>query len=160
VKPVADLGPPTVTINSGQMLTLSPGVGFASYLWSTNATTPSINVNTTNTYWVVVTDNHSCTASDTIIVTVIDGISESVIDKAVDIYPNPSRGIVSVRINRQLKNFELQITDVEGRIILTDSHSNNNLFNKNYDLSEYAKGIYYLRIFSADGNTTRTLIIQ
>ncbi|MCB0430645.1 MAG: gliding motility-associated C-terminal domain-containing protein [Flavobacteriales bacterium] len=42
----------------------------ASYLWSTGATTQSITVKTTGTYSVTVTDNHSCSNSASVNVTV------------------------------------------------------------------------------------------
>lgn len=159
--PNVNLGPPAVTINFGQTITLDPGAGFAFYLWSTTATTQTINVNTDGVYSVIVTDAHNCQNSDSITVNVINiGITESAIDAALEIYPNPSQGLLNVRVNNQSLRFDLQITDVAGRIIISDNHKINGLFNKTYNLTELSKGIYYFRIFSVEGNATRTLIIQ
>ncbi len=159
--PVVDLGPPVISINSGQTVTLDPGAGFASYLWSTTATTQTINVNSGGTYSVIVTDVHNCQGSDSIVVTVINSVNtESALDRSLSIYPNPSTGIFNVTMNNPSLEFELQLTDVEGRIILTDFHKNYGLFVKYYDLSDLAKGIYYLRIFSNEGNVTRALMVQ
>lgn len=158
--PVINLGPPLVVINSGQTITLDPGAGFTSYDWSTNATTQTINVNTSGTYYVVVTDIHNCQGSDTITVNVITGVTENALDAALEVYPNPTNGLVTISIAKSSLEFILNVTDVEGRLILSDSQKFSGIFNKNYDLSHLAKGVYYLRILSNDGNTTRPIVIQ
>ncbi len=63
-----DLGPDTAMCLPG-LLTLSPGPGYADYLWHNNSITPSVNVNNAGTYWVQVHDAAGCTMSDTIVVT-------------------------------------------------------------------------------------------
>lgn len=70
VPPVVNLGNDT-TICDGVTLTLDAGnhPATATYLWSTNATTATIQVATTGTYTVTVTDG-GCSATDTINVTV------------------------------------------------------------------------------------------
>ncbi len=62
-----------LTICSTTALTLSAPNGFASYSWSTGATTSQINVSTSGTYSVTVTDGSGCVspASDAIIITVV-----------------------------------------------------------------------------------------
>lgn len=44
----------------------SPNI--TNYLWNTNATTPSINLNTPGNYHVTVTDNNGCKQSDSVVV--------------------------------------------------------------------------------------------
>ena len=67
--PVVNLGPNT-TICSGEILTLDAENIGATYLWSTGATTQTINVSATGTYSVTITDASGCTAFDVINVTV------------------------------------------------------------------------------------------
>jgi hypothetical protein len=61
---------PTISGNTGfcpgGSTTLTGNSGFNSYLWSTNETTPSINVGTANTYTLTVTDANNCTASTSV----------------------------------------------------------------------------------------------
>ncbi|HRP88649.1 MAG TPA: PKD domain-containing protein [Edaphocola sp.] len=59
------------TICQGTSTTLNAGTGTGvSYLWNTGATTQTISVNTSGTYYVL-KSNGSCAASDTVVVNVI-----------------------------------------------------------------------------------------
>jgi hypothetical protein len=51
--------------------------GAASYLWSNNATTPTIQVNATGTYTVIVFDSSGCSKSDDIYVTIFPPLNVS-----------------------------------------------------------------------------------
>jgi hypothetical protein len=59
----------STTFCQGDSVTLSTGI-FASYIWSNSSTMNSITVNSSGIYTVTVTDNISCTGSDTIAVVV------------------------------------------------------------------------------------------
>jgi gliding motility-associated-like protein len=64
------LGPDQTVCDTATII-LNPGVSGATFLWSTGATTPSISVNTTGSYWVQVSSG-SCILRDTMIATVND----------------------------------------------------------------------------------------
>jgi len=76
--PVVDLGA-DATICESDVYTLDAGV-FASYLWSTNETTQSIDVMIAGIYSVVVTDANGCSATDEFVLSVqpIPSISSTV----------------------------------------------------------------------------------
>lgn len=158
--PFVNLGPPVVNVVSGQTITLDAGPGFSAYLWSTTATSQTINVNTAGVFYVTVTDIHSCQNSDTITVNLITGLTENDLNNHFNVYPNPTQGMLNITTNDASLRFDLQITDVIGQIILTDSHVSGGIFNKEYNLNDLAKGLYYLQVFTPEGNLTRTLIIQ
>ncbi len=61
--PLINLGNDT-TLCTAQTLTLNATYPSSTYLWSNNATTPSITVNSAGLYWVQV--NNGCTGSDSI----------------------------------------------------------------------------------------------
>ncbi len=66
--PEPDLGSDTLlcgTINH----TLNTSVNFSQYHWNNNSTASGLNITTTGTYTVTVTDQYGCTGSDTIVVT-------------------------------------------------------------------------------------------
>lgn len=51
---------------------LSAGYNGSTYLWSTGATTQTINVNSSDTVWVKVTDQNNCTGYDTIVAEIVN----------------------------------------------------------------------------------------
>lgn len=60
-----DLGIDT-TACEGDTVLLNAGEGYASYNWQDNSSNPQYIVTTSGSYWVTVTDNNGCSASDTI----------------------------------------------------------------------------------------------
>ncbi len=70
--PSVDLGNDTLLCGSGPLTLLNHVPGYASntHLWSTTATTPTISVAASGSYWLAVT-NAVCTTSDTIDVNIV-----------------------------------------------------------------------------------------
>ena len=66
--PIVNLGNDT-TLCAGQPLTLDAGNPGDTYFWSTGALTQTINPTTSGTYWVNVTANGACVATDSINIT-------------------------------------------------------------------------------------------
>ncbi len=61
----------------------------------------------------------------------------------ISIYPNPSDGIFNIRNNRNLKNVNLEIRDLSGRVIIKKI-INSNI--EHIDISNYSKGIYIINM--------------
>jgi hypothetical protein len=68
--PVVDLGDDTTVIFCQGFITLDAGNPGMEYMWNTGDTTQTINVSVTGMYYVTVTNEFGCPASDTINVTV------------------------------------------------------------------------------------------
>ncbi|HRE97717.1 MAG TPA: hypothetical protein PK637_13190, partial [Flavobacteriales bacterium] len=60
----------TLNVCSGSSLTLSAN-NAASFVWSTGATTQSVNVTTAGTFSVQITDNNGCTNSMSVTTTLV-----------------------------------------------------------------------------------------
>ncbi|MEM0996919.1 MAG: DUF2341 domain-containing protein [Bacteroidota bacterium] len=69
ITPLVDLGPDRVVCSDSGVV-LDAGAGFTSYLWSDNSTLQTLQVDTSGTYSVQVTDTNSCTFGDTVTLTI------------------------------------------------------------------------------------------
>ena len=67
--PVPNLGTDR-NLCSGNSLTISPGL-FTTYAWQNGSSTDKITITSGGSYWVTVTNNNNCSASDTIIITTL-----------------------------------------------------------------------------------------
>ncbi|MCP4882567.1 MAG: T9SS type A sorting domain-containing protein, partial [Flavobacteriales bacterium] len=145
--------------------------GGTSYLWDTGATTESITVSpsSTKTYSVTVRKN-GCEDTDQVKVTVnpveISDLSDSYTMPAsneilsLDIYPNPSDGIININVENYEQDFNILINDSKGSLIYYEKSNNQqDRFSRNVDLSRFTDGIYFVRLLSSDQNLVKTLVI-
>lgn len=86
--------------------------------------------------------------------TVIDTSNVSIrdIDEFLNfrLYPNPTNGIIYVELENSVNNFNIEIVNVLGQIILKE---NKNTSNFQLNLSNLNKGIYYVKIADNFGNS-------
>ncbi len=73
------------------------------------------------------------------------------------VYPNPTNGLINVRINNYVGKVTIQVVDLNGRIVYT---AKNEFFNseKVIDLKSVESGIYVLRISGDDLNYSQKII--
>ncbi len=167
--PIIDIGSDTIIKYSNGAIILDAGSGFTSYLWDNMsliqirqifASVVGLGV---HTYYVDVTDSNGCTASDTIVIEVIDdtGINGVGNDISILIFPNPTKGLFNISIKGIRGEFDMQIVDAVGRKII-DEHLNNNSFkfSKQFDLSCCPKGVYFIKITSNNNVFIERIIIQ
>ncbi|CAN5652287.1 hypothetical protein BH11BAC1_BH11BAC1_01500 [soil metagenome] len=155
--PIVSLGTDSL-IECGTSITLDAGAGFALYTWSTAETTQSINVDTLGDFSVTVTDAQGCSNSDTIHVDCFVSVYTLSAVNNVNVYPNPSSGIITVELNSTSSFATLRLMDLQGQIISEDRIVNNR--QKQYDLSAAPKGIYLLQVVSDKGVSVHRIIIQ
>jgi hypothetical protein len=78
----------------------------------------------------------------------------------INIYPNPSSGIITIADGGQFnKPYILEIYDSLGNNLYTVEDLNNN-YESIIDLSGYARGIYFLRILTADNSYVEKVVKQ
>jgi len=83
------------------------------------------------------------------------GISEATNKLGLSIYPNPNKGVFTLNIKE--KNVVVEIMNTQGQVVLTKNNVNTN---EQIDLSNNAKGIYFLTVTSNEGVTTQKVIVQ
>lgn len=165
-----------VTICNGNttILTANPvgGTGTYGYTWAPGATLSSTTNDTTTasptsnqTYTVTVDDDRNCTASDNVVVTVIDCSGLDQIDEieALNLYPNPSEGMVNLGITFKKKpaTVILQIFNMSGQLVMTRDYSKPGLqLADSFDLTNAAPGNYLMRISVGSHSLTKSFIIK
>ncbi|MFO7722596.1 MAG: T9SS type A sorting domain-containing protein [Bacteroidales bacterium] len=165
--PDVNLGNDTVLL-PGQTVLLDAGAGYSSYLWSTGATSQTIQADSTGTgvgvktVWVQVTDNNGCQGGDTILINFSNnpGITEPERLTTVRVIPNPASDQAEVLLNGyttgevmvkifstdgRLADHRLSAVD-DGRVLI--------------DVSKLPVGSYLIKLSSEQLNSVCRLIIQ
>lgn len=166
--PVLELGNDTI-ICSYATITLDATIqNGISYLWNPGGeTTATITVDSTGvgldsqTYSVIATDENGCVVEDEITVTfdICSGLNEQ--KMAVNIYPNPASKLVNLAIRGNASHLEYTLLNYQGKEIFKEdcgSFSGSEI--KQINLSNYAKGIYYLRLNTGDTVSIHKIVIQ
>ncbi len=146
-----------ICVGSSATLTAS---GASSYVWNTTATTAVIAVSptTTTSYTVTGTGANGCSANAVISQSVntctgIDNLSFNISNLSFQVYPNPSTGIFNVQLENATT---IEITDVLGRVILTDKV---NAGNYQLNLGNNVNGVYFVKA-TVDGKTKTVKIVK
>jgi len=76
------------------------------------------------------------------------GIEELALDFEINIYPNPTNGVLKIDISDVQKsgNLKAQIFDITGKLILENDLNQNNTI----DFSNYSVGVYLISILNSD----------
>jgi len=78
-------------------------------------------------------------------------------NKAIKIYPNPTSKFINVDL-KNFKNSNIEIINTLGQTIYTENNINNQI--KTIDLSDFAKGIYFINIQSESQNYKSKFILN
>jgi PKD repeat protein len=154
---------PTISQN-GYTLTSSAA---NSYQWQLNAadipgaTNQSYDVLQTGFYTVIINDENGC-ANSAMQYVQITGIDEMA-DAAFSIYPNPSDGRVMIELQKGQMAGEVSVKVVNplGQIIYSSKENiSSTNWKKEFDLSNLARGIYFIELKSEDGFAKKKIIIS
>lgn len=74
--------------------------------------------------------------------------------ETVKIYPNPAQNIIHIELPKDHKDFKVEITDMNGRLLLNAENENK------MNTSSLANGVYMVTVKSDKSNVTRKIIIE
>lgn len=111
-----------------------------------------------------VMNNEGCSEIETTIV-VVDacvGMTPTPAAASVHVYPNPTDGRFVVEISGRVEaQTQVRLYDLTGKMLfeerVTDTLAE---YHKEFDLSAFAKGVYYLRINFADGVVVKKVAVE
>jgi len=98
--------------------------------------------------------------SDAVVISAIDDMNHN--EASMQIIPNPSTGLFNLAINfNQKSDYSIDIVDVAGRKLLSYQLSNfSGNYLKQFDMSSFGKGIYFIHIASSFWANDAKIIIQ
>jgi hypothetical protein len=135
----------TATVMNGDSISYTANAGFEG----------------SDTLTYTVCDNGSpvlCDNAMVILTVTPTGIEDTRALSKFRIYPNPSNGIITVRINTVRSSTALiKVQDIFGKVVF-ESSARNGIMNLN--LSDYSSGIYLVSLEDDGTQSTKSLIIQ
>lgn len=127
------------------------GQSFNQYAFSFGFTS-----NFTGTSYGVYLDDLQLTGTSTANITEID------LNNSIKIYPNPSNGLLNIKLNDNLGEFmKISVFDISGKNVYSSQFEfiNDNQI-KTIDLNDLEKGVYSIQINTKNGMINKKLVIQ
>ena len=163
--PDVKLGNDTI-LSENQSITLDAGAG-NNYIWSN----PSLNGRIvtidaallglgTHEISVTVTNSNGCVDADTIEITFTSftGTNNFTQTSFISLQPNPTSGIVSIIFPSVVKDAEIEIFNIQGKMMLSEKVKD--IVTKQIDMSGIAKGAYTIRITTNNQIVNKKLIVN
>jgi uncharacterized protein (DUF2141 family) len=136
-------------------LIVTGGVSPYSFAWSNSATTEDISALACGNYAVVVTDDNTCTKTASFTVDCPVSVAGFSNTPTINIYPNPSTGKIFIEHDGSAV-LKTEVYNALGKNILkTELPSSGWL-----DLSDHAKGIYFVRISNGQQIVLKKILIE
>jgi hypothetical protein len=150
--PVVDFGDNNGYLQVTLPHDLNAGAGHKSYLWQDSSTDPVYTVTNPGIYSVTVTGNNDCQTIKTVRVnigTYIQNYTGKNIQ--VDIYPNPANDIIYLELDMgDSKDLKLEIINAKGQVIYNSKLYSGRFYKEIINISQYSKGIYYIKISNSE----------
>ena len=144
------------TVWNTNSFTISTLVPSASYKWRVKSicdTSASASSNFTSWVFFNTTSSAKISQSEN---------ADDLVISSVHIYPNPSKGMMNIEFDvHKSNNLEIYLLDALGNIVSLDKLENYSGFYKStYQLSNYKKGMYIIKINTGKMVLTRRIVLQ
>lgn len=151
---------PTIEIASGELVTET----FDSYQWYfegdpiSGATSMTFEPTEDGDYSVVVTSADGCEGMATIDV---DFMSVDLIEEtSFTVYPNPTSGLLNITFGDATGSVVMNLRNVAGEILFQEVLKNDGLSPSSFDLSQFAKGIYFVEVVNEGSSQVKKVVYQ
>jgi hypothetical protein len=149
---------------AGNKVTLNPGASYDSYLWSTGATTPSIDVDSTGvgltkTKYVLTMVKHGGVFKDSVYVTFQVPTGLNTLKSNLSVYPNPSFGKFYISTGGYVDYMNITVVSADGMLI-SNTSVKNHYGPVEIDLSNRPVGFYIVKIQTGNKMEIRKVFIR
>jgi hypothetical protein len=112
-----------------------------------------------------ISSSEFCDADTSVVLVTVDGSctysSISELDQDfITIYPNPSAGIFNINVNEFIENKSIEITDINGRKIMSNADFIKGTGSYTVDLSSNRSGLYFIQLSGKTRTNTFKVIKQ
>lgn len=149
--------------NGGSIdVTVNGGVTPYEYTWSNGEMTEDLAGLMMGTYSLVVLDANGCELlTDDFDIEFISDVNEISGLVGFKVYPNPTKEVLNVDLEMNSLNPGLiQLIDYSGKVIVQRSFSTSENFNSVIDVSNYASGMYLLKVETENGIALKKVTIM
>lgn len=153
--PVISIGNDTTVCENHLPLVLNGPAGFASYSWNTNETTTTINATQASSYVLTVEDQNGCSGSASLTLTVDGCLGIEELEASISVYPNPTNGLVTIQFDQFQGDYQIELIDAFGKVIEQKQSTSSETM---IDLSNYATGVYTIKIASDEFTLLKRLV--
>ncbi|MGZ3921700.1 MAG: DUF2341 domain-containing protein [Bacteroidia bacterium] len=132
-------------ICTGSSATLTAS-GASSYTWNSGATGTTIVISPTiTTSYTVSSSANGCTglAMVTQSVSACTSLNSLNLISKINIYPNPTNGLLNIEIDGSAVNVKIQVINALGEVLIEETPV---LKSNSYNLNQYPNGLYFVKI--------------
>jgi hypothetical protein len=146
--------------NEGYIYDWSPTSGID----DPDASNPVASPSTTITYTLSVTDEHECSASDEVEITVESATAITERDEnsaSFSVYPNPAKNSVFVSPeNYKSQNVTITLINSSGKVIHQKEYETSSRIKIPFDFGQVNPGVYFIRINNDAVTNTQKIVIE
>lgn len=109
-------------------------------------------------YYFIASDSNGCPAYDTIEVMECTGIAQGIKGHGILLYPNPAISAVHIQFGREIKNVEITVIDMNGRMVPVEKHLN--LTGATLEVRHLSPGTYSVKVRSHGLKVNMPFLVQ
>lgn len=147
-------------------LTTSTILSNVDYLWNSGETSSSIDINCDGTYSLTITNSNGCQSSRNVTIVKNEKQDTTKVNPSIDdfalndisLYPNPTDNIINIDFKgKYTKNNKILIANTKGQIIFASEQTSDVM---TINVTDWTKGVYYIKITNDNDSTIRKFVIQ
>ncbi|MDY0083970.1 MAG: T9SS type A sorting domain-containing protein, partial [Ignavibacteriaceae bacterium] len=143
-------------------VTYTPDSAYLSpeWQWLAGSTTNELSVNEEGWYTLIL-NTDGCYTEDSVYIKLFVGRTSVFDETSISIYPNPNQGRFIVEISSaEIENAKIEILSIDGKLIHSEEINCNTTLSKEFDISSYSSGLYFVKISSGNKSYNQRIVKQ